>query len=96
MSRMKRNTRRLSSGLRAVGPADGDLDVAAVGVVDAVVGDVRAIDREAGDHSRSACRRVLKVKSRDRRLFCASRSSWWVSMCSSLESETCRISIFLR
>ena len=95
-SRMKRKTRRLKSGLRAMARRTAISIVAAVGVVDALVGDVRAVDGEAGDHPRRACRRTLKVKSRERRLFCASRSSWWVSMCSSLESDTCMISNLLR
>ena len=50
MSRMKRKTRRLRSGLRAIARRTADLDVAAVGVVDALVGDVGAVDGEAGDH----------------------------------------------
>ena len=47
---MKRNTRRLSSGLRAVARRTATSMVAAVGVADAVVGDVRAVDGEGGDH----------------------------------------------
>ena len=47
---MKRNTRRLSSGLRAMARRTADLDVAAVGIAGALVVDVRAVDGEAGDH----------------------------------------------
>ncbi len=44
--------------------------------------------------SRSAWRRLWKVKSRDQRFFCASRSSWNDSICSSLDSDTCNVSVF--
>ena len=79
------------------GPPHGGLDVAAVRVVDGPRRRCRSgRPGSRRSRSRSACRSVLKVKSRERRLFCASRSSWLVSMCSSLESDTCMIRSFLR